>query len=65
MGLGKQIELTIQTVLFASRWLLAPFYVALAFAMVILMIKAGQHVVHLAHDSFRPTNRRSCSTRSA
>jgi uncharacterized protein (TIGR00645 family) len=52
MGLGKRIELTIQTVLFASRWLLAPFYVALAFAMVILMIKAGQHVVHLAHDSF-------------
>jgi uncharacterized protein (TIGR00645 family) len=51
MGLGRRIELTIQTVLFASRWLLAPFYVALAFSMVILLIKAGQHVIHLAHDS--------------
>ncbi|WP_374546206.1 TIGR00645 family protein [Rhodoblastus sp.] len=49
---GKRIELFIQNILFASRWLLAPFYVALAFAMGILLIKAGQHVLHLFHDAF-------------
>jgi uncharacterized protein (TIGR00645 family) len=49
---GKKVEKLVQNVLFASRWILAPFYVALAFAMVILLIKAGQHVVHLFHDAF-------------
>ncbi|MDI9849327.1 TIGR00645 family protein [Rhodoblastus sp. 17X3] len=49
---GKRVELLIQNILFASRWLLAPFYVALALAMVILLIKAGQHSLHLLHDSF-------------
>ncbi|WP_298422689.1 TIGR00645 family protein [Rhodoblastus sp.] len=51
MGLGKRTELFIQKVLFASRWLLAPFYVALALCMFILMLKAGQHVLHLVHDA--------------
>ena len=52
MGFWKRIELTTQKVLFASRWLLAPFYVALAFSMVILLIKAVQHVLHLGYDAF-------------
>lgn len=52
MELGARIKLVVQRVLFASRWLLAPFYVALAFCMFVLMLKAGQHVLHLAHDAF-------------
>ena len=52
MDLWKKFELTTQRVLFASRWLLAPFYVALAFSMFILLIKAGQHVIHLGQNAF-------------
>jgi uncharacterized protein (TIGR00645 family) len=47
----KRIELLIQSVLFASRWFLAPFYVALTFCMVVLLIKAGQHSLHLIHGA--------------
>lgn len=49
---SKRTELIIQKFLFSSRWLLAPFYVALAFSMVVLLIKAGQHTMHLFHDAF-------------
>jgi uncharacterized protein (TIGR00645 family) len=52
MSFLKRTEPLIQTVLFASRWLLAPFYLALAFAMVVLLIKAGQHVLHIATGAF-------------
>lgn len=52
MSAWKRFELAVQVVLFSSRWLLAPFYFALAFSMFILLIKAGQHVIHLAHDAF-------------
>jgi uncharacterized protein (TIGR00645 family) len=55
MDLRTRIELLIQRVLFASRWLLAPFYVALAFCVFVLMLKAGQHVLHLAHDAVSST----------
>jgi uncharacterized protein (TIGR00645 family) len=51
MALGQRIELLTQRVLFTSRWLLAPFYVALAFCLFILMLKAGQHVLHLIHGA--------------
>jgi uncharacterized protein (TIGR00645 family) len=51
-SVGNKVELLIQKLLFSSRWLLAPFYVALAFSMVVLMIKAGQHALHLFHDAF-------------
>jgi len=51
----RKFDRILQVFLFGSRWLLAPFYVALAVAMVILMIKAGQHVLHLLHDAFAAT----------
>ncbi len=51
MGLRQRIELLVQRVLFASRWLLAPFYVALAFCVFVLMLKAGQHILHLVRDA--------------
>ena len=37
-----KIEHGIEKVLFGARWLLAPFYIGLAFALFMLMIKFGQ-----------------------
>jgi uncharacterized protein (TIGR00645 family) len=41
------IERTLEKGLFASRWLMAPFYVGLVFAIVALMVKFGQELFHL------------------
>lgn len=40
------IERTLERFLFASRWLLAPLYVALVFALVVLLLKTMQHLWH-------------------
>lgn len=40
------IEKTLEKFLFASRWLLAPFYVMLVVALLGLLIKAGQETIH-------------------
>ncbi|KAA2244376.1 TIGR00645 family protein [Salinarimonas soli] len=42
-----RIERALEKFLFASRWLLAPFYVGLVFALVALLYKAMAEVVHL------------------
>ncbi len=41
------IERWLEKFLFTSRWLLAPFYVALVFSLVALLIKAAQHIFHV------------------
>ena len=41
------IERVLERVLFASRWLLAPFYFALALGLLLLLGKAGQRVYDL------------------
>ena len=48
----KKDRAGIETILFASRWLLAPFFVALAFSLVVLLFKAGQHGLHLLETCF-------------
>jgi uncharacterized protein (TIGR00645 family) len=46
----KALEHMLEKFLFASRWLLAPFYVMLVFALGVLLIKAGQETFHfVAH----------------
>jgi uncharacterized protein (TIGR00645 family) len=42
------IERILERVLFSSRWLLAPFYFALALSLVALLAKVGQRVYDLA-----------------
>lgn len=42
------IERALEKFLFASRWLLAPFYVALVVALVGLLVKAMQEIAHFA-----------------
>ncbi len=44
---GPQFESTLERWLVASRWLLAPFFVGLALAIIILLIKFVQEFVHL------------------
>jgi uncharacterized protein (TIGR00645 family) len=39
-----RIERAIETILFHSRWLLAPFYLGLVFCLVLLMIHFGQQL---------------------
>lgn len=41
------IERWIENFLFASRWLLAPFYVALVFTIVVLLVKVLQELFHV------------------
>lgn len=42
------LESTLERWLVASRWLLAPFFVGLALAIIVLLIKFVQEFVHLA-----------------
>ena len=45
-------ERLVERTIFASRWLLAPFYVCLAASLVVLLIKFGQKTVRLLADTF-------------
>jgi uncharacterized protein (TIGR00645 family) len=40
------IERALERFLFASRWLLAPFYVGLVITLVVLLLKAAQELFH-------------------
>jgi uncharacterized protein (TIGR00645 family) len=45
-------ERLVERTIFASRWLLAPFYVGLGVSLVVLLIKFGQKTVKLLSDAF-------------
>ena len=49
------LEAMLERVLVASRWLLAPFFIGLAFAVVILLIKFVQEFFHLATHALSMT----------
>jgi uncharacterized protein (TIGR00645 family) len=49
--LREQLERLLEGVLFASRWLLAPFYLGLAIGVVILLIKFLQELFALAQKA--------------
>lgn len=42
----KRLESALETFVFNSRWLLAPFYLGLVLAMGLLLIKFGKEFVH-------------------
>lgn len=48
-------ERLIETLIFASRWLLAPFYLGLVAALVVLLIKFGQELWHFVAHPFATT----------
>ncbi len=42
------ISQLLERFLFASRWLLAPFYVCLVFSLLFLLLQCGQEMLHFA-----------------
>ncbi len=48
----NSIERLLQSVLFSSRWLLAPFYFGLMASLIVMLVKLGQHVWHMATHMF-------------
>ena len=55
-GPESKIGLVIEAVLFAARWLMAPFYLGLAAGLVLLLIKFAQEAVHLAIGALAMNN---------
>jgi len=53
--LPQQIERLLETAIFASRWILAPFYLGLALSLFVLLIKFMFELVHIAETAFTAT----------
>ena len=51
----KTLELALEKVIFASRWVLAPFFLALAISLVALLLKTIQHMAHFVTHFFEMT----------
>ena len=51
----RTIERLIETAIFASRWILAPFYLGLALSLFVLLIKFMTELVHIAQTAFTAT----------
>ncbi len=45
--MSNRIEKTLETAIFNSRWLLAPFFFGLVISVVILLVKFIQEIIHL------------------
>lgn len=50
--IGQWVERALEQFLFASRWILAPFYAGLALGIVILLIKFAEEFLHIALTAF-------------
>ena len=48
----NKVEKIFETLIFASRWLLAPFYLGLAVSLVVLLIKFAGELLHIASHAF-------------
>lgn len=53
--LKDKIETIIESLIFASRWILAPFYLGLAASLFILLIKFLGELFHIATHAFTAT----------
>jgi len=51
----KLIENWLERLLFSARWLLAPFYLGLAFSLIVLLIKFAAELFHMAMHAFTST----------
>jgi uncharacterized protein (TIGR00645 family) len=51
----ERLELGLEALLFASRWLLAPFYLGLALSILVLLIKFIEEFIHIAGNAFQAT----------
>ena len=48
----RRLEIGVEQFLFASRWILAPFYLGLALAIIILLVKFIEEFAHTAFTAF-------------
>lgn len=53
--LTQRTEKALEVLIFASRWILAPFYLGLAISLVILLIKFCGELIHIATHAFTAT----------
>lgn len=44
----QAMERFLERAMFGSRWLMAPFYIGLVASLILLLVKFGQELVHLA-----------------
>ena len=51
----QRLERGLETLLFASRWLLAPFFVGLALSIVVLLFKFIKELFHIAAIAYEAT----------
>ena len=51
----RKLESAMEGLIFASRWILAPFYLGLAFSLIVLLIKFAAELWHLAAHAFTST----------
>lgn len=51
----RSVERLTEAAIFASRWILAPFYLGLAFSLFVLLIKFLFELVHIAQMAFTAT----------
>lgn len=49
------VENALEKLIFASRWILAPFYLGLAISLVVLLIKFIAELLHIALHAFSST----------
>jgi len=54
-SLTNKVEKSLEAMIFASRWLLAPFYLGLAVSLVVLLIKFMAELFHLTTHAFTAT----------
>ena len=52
----KRVETFVEEVLFASRWLLVPFYLGLAACIALLLVKFGKEFLHFVEIVFTGTS---------
>lgn len=54
-SLTEKIEHVLEVLIFASRWILAPFYLGLAISLVVLLVKFIGELFHMAAHAFTAT----------
>jgi hypothetical protein len=57
-NVASTTESLIEKALFASRWILAPFYLGLALSLLVLLIKFAFELAHIAMHAFDSPSRR-------
>ncbi len=45
-SMAKRTERAFEAIIFSSRWILAPFFLALAASLLALLVKTVQHMIH-------------------